>query len=224
MKYKYELHCHTSEVSMCGQVSAKDAVKMYADAGYNGIVITDHYSPLTFMQKGRHYLSPQKDINFYLSGYEAALSAAPSGFTVLLGMELRFYATGNDYLLYGIDESFIRNNGNLLLKTPRTIHNIAQNNGYLFVQAHPYRSYIIRIKSNHLDGAEVFNGKGDHNDKAEKWAERKHIKIRTSGSDFHKPSDFGKGGIITDNEITSNKELIYTLNEGKYTLIKNDCI
>lgn len=47
MKYKYELHCHTDEVSLCGKVPAGEIAEMYRQAGYSGIVITDHYLPMT---------------------------------------------------------------------------------------------------------------------------------------------------------------------------------
>ena len=67
MEYKYELHCHTGAVSRCGRVEPEKIVEMYVEAGYNGIVVTDHYSPMTFPI---HRLAcPQKAADFYLSGY-----------------------------------------------------------------------------------------------------------------------------------------------------------
>ena len=42
MEYKYELHCHTGAVSRCGRVEPEKIVEMYVEAGYNGIVVTDH--------------------------------------------------------------------------------------------------------------------------------------------------------------------------------------
>ena len=67
MEYKYELHCHTGAVSRCGRVEPEKIVEMYVGAGYNGIVVTDHYSPMTFPI---HRLAcPQKAADFYLSGY-----------------------------------------------------------------------------------------------------------------------------------------------------------
>ena len=85
MEYKYELHCHTGAVSRCGRVEPEKIVEMYVEAGYNGIVVTDHYSPMTFPI---HRLAcPQKAADFYLSGYRRMKAAAPAGFTVLLGME-----------------------------------------------------------------------------------------------------------------------------------------
>ena len=41
MLYRYEIHCHTKEVSRCGQVPAETCVQLYRQKGYDGIVITD---------------------------------------------------------------------------------------------------------------------------------------------------------------------------------------
>ena len=42
-QFKLDIHVHTSETSSCGQVSAQEAVRLYEQAGYDGIIITDHY-------------------------------------------------------------------------------------------------------------------------------------------------------------------------------------
>ena len=39
-----ELHLHTSESSPCGRVPAKKGMTMYREAGYDGVVVTDHFS------------------------------------------------------------------------------------------------------------------------------------------------------------------------------------
>ena len=41
--YKYELHSHTSECDRDAYLSARELVHLYKDAGYDGMVITDHY-------------------------------------------------------------------------------------------------------------------------------------------------------------------------------------
>ena len=48
MEYKYEIHCHTKNVSRCGNLDVEELIQKYKDAGYSGIVLTDHYSPMTF--------------------------------------------------------------------------------------------------------------------------------------------------------------------------------
>lgn len=220
MQYKYELHCHTKETSLCGQVPAAEIVKMYKEAGYSGIVITDHYSPMTF--KPSRVWRPQTDIDFYLSGYKEALKYADENFTVLLGMEIRYYATANDYLVYGVTEDFLRNNGNLMKLYTKKFYKLANANNMLVIQAHPFRnSLMVRISPEYLDGAEIHNGKSDieSNLKAAKWADENSMAIRVSGSDFHRPTNLAKGGIITNEPIKTNDDLLRILRNGDFEMI-----
>lgn len=220
MKYKYELHCHTKETSLCGQVPAAEIVKMYKESGYSGIVITDHYSPMTF--KPSRVWRPQTDMDFYLKGYKEALKCSDENFTVLLGMEIRYYATANDYLVYGVTEDFLKNNGNLMKLYTKKFYKLAKENNMLVVQAHPFRnSLMIRISTDYLDGAEVHNGKADleSNLKSAKWADEHNMAIRISGSDFHRPNNLATGGIITDEPIKTNDDLLRILRSGNYEMI-----
>lgn len=220
MPYKYELHCHTKEVSRCAGTYAAEAVRLHKEKGYDGIVITDHFSPMTFTPST--VLRPHKSVDFYTRGYKEALKAAGNDFTVLLGMELRYYATINDYLVYGITEDFLKSNGNLMAMYPKKFYNLAKKNNLVVVQAHPFREWMIRISPEYLDGAEVFNGKAtkEANENTEKWANETGLKIRVSGSDFHRPTQLAKGGIITDTRIRTNDDLLNVLNSGEYELIQ----
>ena len=223
MYYKYELHCHTGEVSSCADAPAEQTVKRYKELGYSGIVITDHFSPLTF--PASKLFCPQRAADYYLSGYRAALGAAGDNFTVLLGMEIRFFATPNDYLVYGMTEDFIKNSKNLLFSSLKKLHNMLDNKSMLLVQAHPFRGYVRRANPEYLDGAEVFNGKSkndEENQNALQWAESNGFKILTSGSDYHHLSNKINGGIETDEKIKTNQDLIRVLKSGNYNLIKGD--
>lgn len=221
MPYKYELHCHTKEVSRCAGTPAAECVKLYKELGYDGIVITDHFSPMTFTPAT--VFRPHKNVDFYTRGYKEALKAAGNDFTVLLGMELRYYATINDYLVYGITEDFLKSNGNIMAMYPKKFYHLAEKNNLIVVQAHPFRDMMIRISPQYLDGAEVFNGKAtkEANESTEKWADESGIKIRISGSDFHRPAQLGRGGIITDTPIKTNDDLLKILRSCDYELIKN---
>lgn len=217
MKYKYELHCHTGCVSRCGRVEPEEIVKLYKEKGYSGIVVTDHYSPMTFIPNH----NPHKQIDFYLSGYRRMKKAAGDGFTVLLGMELRHHLTANDYLIYGIDEEFLYSAGNLLLPWEEKIYEKVNARGYLVYQAHPFRIGMRRCKPEYIDGAEVYNGKTGkkENDKAAVWA-KENGKLMISGSDFHTLKNLARGGIITNNPINDNSDLLKVLKSGDYEMIE----
>ena len=51
--------------------------------------------------------------------------------------------------------------------------------------------------------------------------EENNIKIHTSGSDCHRETGVGLGGIITEEPIKTNEDLLKILKNGNYKLIKN---
>ena len=220
MKYNYELHCHTAETSECAAALAKDTVEFYKSIGYSGLVITDHYSFLTFGTDSA--FKRQIDVDKYLKGYYCALEAAGDDFTVLLGMEIRYFATTNDYLVYGIDEDFLRKNGNMLFKGPRRFYKLVKESGAIIVQAHPFRPYIHRANPKYIDGCEIFNGKDkdkDLNQKAQAWAKKEKFQIVTGGADYHRESQRGNvSGIITEEKINTNDDLVRILRNGRYEI------
>ena len=219
MKYKYEMHCHTKMVSQCGQMEPKDIIDTYKYSGYSGLVVTEHYSPLTFGLNS--YYKPQRLIDFYLSSYYEMKKYETDDFSVMFGMELRHYATGADYLIYGVDPEWLKKQGNLLAKFEKQIYNMMHAEGYLVFQAHPFRPYILRCNPKYIDGIEIYNGKCDEktNNKALKWAE-KTGKLMVSGSDFHEGAQLARGGIITEKPIKNNADLLEVLRSQNFEMIK----
>ena len=193
---------------------------MYKEKGYSGIVVTEHYSPLTFGLNS--YYKPQRLIDFYLSSYYEMKKYETKDFSVVFGMELRHYATGADYLVYGIEPEWLKKQGNLLAVGEKKVYEMMHAEGYLVFQAHPFRPYILRCNPNYIDGIEVFNGKCDSktNFKALQWA-IKTGKLVSSGSDFHTPAQLAKGGIITEEPIKNGADLVRILKSKNYKLIRN---
>ncbi len=223
-KYLYEMHFHTKNTSNCANVSAEKAVEEYIKAGYDGIVVTDHLSPSTYMKYGRELLSWRKKVDFFLRGYNAAKKTAAGRINVLLGMELRFKTSegDNDYLVYGITENFLYEHPELLNLNIKKFYKLAQENGFLVFQAHPFRVGMKVTNPNFIDGIEIFNGNPRHNssnDIAEMWAKKYDLMV-TSGSDYHEYEDLGSGGIWFDKEILDNKTLVEELKKREYEIKK----
>ena len=217
MSYKYELHCHTGKVSLCAEVSPRELVKIYDKNGYSGIVLTDHYSPMTFY---RNMLAPQRRIESYLRSYRELKDYCGSAFTVLLGLELRHYGTVNDYLVYGVEEDWLRKQKNMLLWGEKKMSREVHKAGYLVYQAHPYRRFITRCHPALLDGIEIYNGHTDAFRNQKAWEEaKKHRKPMITGSDFHKQTDSTFGGIATELPIYTNGDLLRVLREGAYKML-----
>lgn len=226
-KYRNELHTHTSETSNCGHTSAKALVEAYIQEGYSTVVITDHLSTHTYYKYDYDNMTWDDKIDVFVKGYNTALEAAKGRINVLFGMEMRFDEELpehdlNDYLVFGVTEEFLRNNGDLINMNIESFSHIAHKNGLLVYQAHPFRKHMTRTNPELLDGVEIYNGcprHNSHNDKAEKWAKKNRLK-GTSGSDFHELEDVAHGGIITDTEIKSNEDLLKILRSNNYEIIK----
>lgn len=224
-EYLFEMHLHSSEVSRCANVPCEEIAEIYEKLGYDGVVITNHMNPHTFKRVGLEDAPWSEKAEFFLSGYRKLKKLAEGKFTVLLGMEISFYDTPNDYLVYGIDEDFIKSNGDLMALNPKKLSTLAREKDVLFLQAHPFRRDMMITDWKLLDGYEVFNGNPRHyssNEIAESWARLHDKAIVTSGSDFHEYEDAGMGGIYFKEPILSNDDLLKALKSGSYRLKKTD--
>lgn len=220
MQYVYETHCHTDESSRCGKVPGVETARMYKEAGYAGIVVTDHFNSYTFDQAG---LTKWEDmIAHHMAGYRAAKALEDDDFTVLYGLELRFEKENdNDYLVYGIDEAYLRGHPFLCYQDSYdAFYRDAKADGLLVFQAHPFRNRMQIVKPDFLDGIEVFNGNARHDSRCETalhWAMKYRLPM-LSGSDFHQPEDLARGGIVTDRPIRTMADFMAVLREKRYSI------
>ena len=221
---KFELHVHTKECDIVAGSFAADIVKMYYDAGYDGLVITDHYFSCFYdwFADEIKNLSEREIAMRRLKGYyEARNEGEKLGFTVLPGAEVRFDGTINDYLVYGLDEEFFLSCPVLnRLKNTEELKSILPEDA-LIVQAHPFRNKMTVCDPSPFFGIEVYNGGTEpfRNEMAEMFASH-YGKAMTSGSDFHGAAALGRGGIFTEQKIYSSKQLACILKNGNYRLIK----
>ena len=219
-QFKLDIHVHTSETSSCGHVSAQEAVRLYEQAGYDGIIITDHYHREYFNSLGN--LTWNDKIDCYLKGYRTAKSEAAKGkMKVFLGIEYRNVESDNDYLVFGMDESMLFKEPELYSRSIQDAFACFRQYGAIILQAHPFRKRFEKDKGDFvryssmdypelLDGFEFYNGnKNWIQDPAEtKAAAEKYPNlILVSGSDFHHPSHLATGGIILNGNFDTIQEI-----------------
>lgn len=219
--YKLDMHIHTKESSGCGKVAAADVVRSYKEAGYDGIMITDHYHKTYFDSLGTMKLAEKTEK--YLEGYRRARQEGERlGLDVLLGIEFRNVESDNDFLIVGITEEFLfRYPETYLLPLAKAI-DFFHEKGMLVIQAHPVRfgmtgqgektrKRICWLQcENQLDGIEVYNGNsgwGQDPKDIEAILTRHPDYIRISASDFHEPRHLARGGIVLDRQVKNSGEL-----------------
>ncbi len=183
--YKIELHAHTSPASGCSQVKPDDLVKVFAEAGYSGIAITNHF----YSYANTNELYKQKDIDVFKKDLELAFEIGENlGVKIYAGAELRFFKEAdNDYLLYGFDFDMLSDIYDYLDTDLETFVKSFKTDDMLLIQAHPFRNDMKMIDPDLLDGMEAFNVHPNHNGRvavAAKYA-REHGKVMTVGTDYH---------------------------------------
>lgn len=218
--FKVDLHVHTSEVSSCGKVTAAETVRLYKQAGFDAICITDHYSKgdIERLKKKSGY----KDIvSAYYEGYYKALEEGEKiGLTVIPSMELRPIEVGNDYLIVGMTPEFLKDHTDLHTLSLKALNILLHSNDMLLIQAHPFRPNINISDYTVLDGIEVYNGHICHdsqNDTAYSYAKERGF-LMTASSDCHWVEDVARGAVIFDERVKDAKDIVRKLNENNYEL------
>ena len=234
--YRLELHCHNREVSACSNCPAEELIRIYREAGYDGVVSTNHINRGTY---GNMEDQPwEKKAEHFIAGYRALKAAAGDDFDVLLGCEINLSPVEplsrelqeqgwsgyipNDDLIYGVTEEWIRETGDTRYMTLEELSRSAREAGFLIIHAHPFRSGTVMKDPDLLDGYEVFNGNPWHqsnNDLANAWADLRG-KIKTGGSDFHQLDAIPTGGIETEIRIRDNRTLLQVLRSGEYRILQ----
>lgn len=228
---KIEVHFHTDESSPCGKVPAAVGIATYKEAGYDGVMVTDHFSKAVLGGKddGRDWNEVKEQ---FLKGYRQAREAGQRlGVRVYLGMEIRFPANDNDYLVFGADEGFFDRHPWVYETSIEEFRAIADAENLCVIQAHPFRDGCTPAPAECLDGAEYFNGHpghNSHNDLAQKWIAQVRAHggadgnprrfVGTAGSDFHQDWHFTGTAICMERLPADEKELKERIMAEAFTL------
>lgn len=220
---RYETHAHTAEISRCAKMPAALMVRQVKEAGYDALVVTDHFDPEFFdgCQRGPAYRSRLED---FFAGYRAAAEEGRRlGLLVLPALELRNVFGMEDFLIYGLtQEELGEMDCPCFLPLNRTLSLVRQAGGLLF-QAHPFREYLRCMPAACMDGVEVVNANprhDSHNDRALAFA-RENGLLRVAGSDVHQLGDAGAAGILAP-YARDGKALAELLRQGRHRCFQRE--
>ncbi|MBQ8003571.1 MAG: PHP domain-containing protein [Oscillospiraceae bacterium] len=219
--FKTETHLHTSEASPCSHVDAAEMVRLYHEAGYKTVIITDHLKQkyLDAFEES----SWEKAVERFFLGYRNAKEAGDKlGVNVLMGAEFELGKIPNHYLVYGITPEILVANPNIYNVTAKEFYEVMKRNGVFVVQAHPYRDGGSFPTPDCADGFEIYNSNPRHTDFSEKSeaTAKEHNLYVTAGSDAHRLNDYGISGMLSENEIKTIEEFIELVKSGKGQLIR----
>lgn len=218
MEFYVQMHLHTADASRCGEDSARDMIRACKRAGYDLVVVTDHFMNANIrVTPGMSW--PEK-VEVLTRGYRAGRAEGEKiGLNVLFGWET--YTSGPEYLTYGLGEDFLLKNPGIDRLPPKEYLAAVRAAGGFIAHAHPFREayYIPRFEplTRELDAVEVFNAANDDpawNRKAKALARRAGL-IEIAGSDAHDVSRVGYGAVRFPHPVRTMEELIAALRERK---------
>jgi predicted metal-dependent phosphoesterase TrpH len=221
--FRYDIHTHTKETSVCGKIPARELAARYIALGYDGIAVTDHLHD-EYIESLERADDWNSCVDEYLAGYKAAkdfaLSRTRGAFDVVLGIELRYPQSENDFLIFGVDEEFLRAHPYFYRSSPEDFF---KNYGSktLIIQAHPFRSGCNPAPAGFLHGIEVFNGNPRHdsrNDCALAFAKEHPHLLQICASDTHRDGDEGQSAILFDKRVRDSFALKEELARNKYSM------
>lgn len=210
--YLYETHMHTSEGSACASCSGTEMARAYAEAGYTGIIVTDHFFyGNTAVDRS---LPWSEWVEKYCLGYEHAKAEGDRlGLQVFFGWESGY--RGTEFLIYGLDKQWLLSHPEIKDATVEEQFALVHAGGGIVCHAHPCReaSYIseIRLFPEYVDAVEGINashssrakrslGHPEFNERAILYA-KEHNFPMTAGSDQHN-TDMVGGGMIFPRKLT----------------------
>lgn len=225
MRYKYQMHMHTSPCSKCGKITPRELVKALYDGGYAGGVITNHF------QRGNtgieRTLPWEKFVDAYIDDFlELKKEAKKYNLDIIFCIE-EGIGGGKEFFPYGLSPEDLKEYSQLQRAPLEVWQKIVHECGGLIIQAHPFRrrDYITDVgllPSALIDGYELYNYCNDPrgNFEAEEHRAEHPEFIFTSGGDAHDAEVMCHGGIETDKRIHNEKELVEILKKGTYNIIK----
>lgn len=219
--YAYETHLHTKEGSACAQSTAKEMAVACKEAGYTGIIVTDHFF---YGNTAVDRNLPWSDwVEGYCRGYEQARREGDKiGLQVFFGWEASYQ--GNDFLVYGLDKEWLLTHPEIKDASVEEQYRLVHQEGGIVIHAHPYREdfYIPRVRlfPDFVDGVEVLNashevkfpgpdGSSIYDKKALEYA-KEHDFPRIGGSDIHSVNLLG-GGMAFNRKLTDIFDFIKTV-------------
>ena len=230
--YLYETHLHTNQSSACAWNTGYEMAKAAHEAGYAGIIVTDHnWGGNTSVDRS---LPWETWVAEFEKGYLDAKRYADEhpDFDVFFGYEAGFW--GTEFLIYGVSPAWMAQHPELRTEDIEEHHRIVHAAGGTVIHAHPFREewYIpeIRLFPESVDGVEGINAthscsrstahhKKEYDDRAVAYA-NEHGLPMSAGSDIHSTNLFG-GGVAFRRRITSIEDYCNAIRSDEDRILTN---
>lgn len=221
------MHLHVKGTSHCAKEPPEVIIKDYLPLNYTGIVCTNHWNTTSISQLDG-FLFKTKLNNFINIFEDFKEKCSKNNIKVYFGIELALHKEDykglrqncSEILVYGITlDEFKKYNKSLIHLDYPSLRALADKNGWVLIQSHPFRPFSKQLDSSIVHGYEVYNshkGHKENNNLSLQLCESSNG-IGTCGSDYHN-SGMQKTGIIVDNMPKDEKELANLLRSRSFRL------
>ena len=215
--FKTEAHLHTYPVSSCAKLTPVEQVRLFKEAGYDTIIVSDHFSPHHFKKLGEHLTFAEKVDKLCDAYLEAKAEGDRIGLTVLFSVELSFHK--NHYLLYGVTREMLKLREDIFDIDIDELYAHLKAHGVTIIQAHSHRAEKCVPHPHHVDGFEIncCLRKDNYNERTMQVAKEYGLPL-TIGSDCHRPEDVGVSATLSEEKIESIEQYLELMRTGKLIL------
>ena len=219
--YRYEMHMHTVESSLCGHSTIEEMVKAYHKLGFAGAVVTNHFiGGNTAVDRSLPW--EQLVEEYSRCWYEGQKTARELDFDLLFGVE-EGYGEGKEFLVYGLEPEILKAHPELRNGGLKVWSKVVREVGGVLIYAHPFRQrgYIpdgrVMPDMAWAEGVELYNRCNTDEDNAEAVRVFGGMNcIKTAGSDWHRDDFIEAYGIVSDKRLCTGKELAEALKAGEF--------
>ncbi len=217
-----DLHLHTSAISTCCKISARDNILLAKQMGFDGAAVANHYTPYYFDDA-----TYDDFIARYIAEWESCRQIGKEqNFRIFNAVEVSLAENLDLHLLiYGADAHFLKRYPRLCDKSQKELFEICQKNGCVLVQAHPFRNGVPLQNPAYLHGVEISchpNYGNSYVEPVKKFAQDNHLAL-TVGCDYHADNYRPNGGVHLPENIVTDKQLAdYILKATSFNLQVHD--
>lgn len=223
---KIETHAHSFGSSWCAKASDEILIDKYINHGYDVLVLTNHLHKSDFSRyQGQ---TDKEKLDTYFSFIDKMKKKGKEkGLLILEGAEIDCVVPNGiiEFAVYGLPRKVFYEHNPLFTLTQKELFKLVEENKAFMYQTHPFRNGVLdRGDVKYLHGAESFNGHFHHennNALAKAFCEENNL-IKLSGTDFHHYDQLPTGGIKTNREIQSEKDLVDLCFSGDFELVELD--
>lgn len=215
--FRIETHSHTKPASACAGNTGAEMARGYKEAGYDGLIITDHF--FNGNSGIDRSLPWEQKVDLFCEGYYSAKEEGDKiGLKVFFGFE--YNHAGAEFLVLNLTPQWLKDHPEVMEYDLVKVFDLIHEHGGFIIHAHPYREapylYMIRLYQNHVDAVEVKNGGNVDraNIMANIYADAYGFP-KTCGSDQHWVPGLRGNGMEFDEDIDTIEDFINLLKQKK---------